>query len=383
MRKKMIAFLVLILFTGIIGKGQQFIKTTTPCNNELLKKTPGEWVKTWENKYGGAKVTTQERKEILNRVKTIHQWIKDIYPSPTAVDASLFLFTTDKLFVAELKMEHLSEDRLDWSEKNGIPVIMYSCGATFCSYHCGRNANEIMRGKGCETSTNVSVDMNSLSNLFVPLPLDGNLAEIMVIDGRPIKILSPIIGKWKGYDVYNPHGVTDPKTVLLHREGALPYIPVTRQQYLGRSIQFFQRFFDKTLRAIENPEGLATLMDKKEREEQVKKIQKMRDDVIKYYQDELNTTTKAGLLESPAIIFGDITGMLTSNPIFTTQDKGGKMLVTENPAYLKQELPKYIPQFIVYRIDNCDVCYPDPALNPFKLLDENFPIEKLQAMIDK
>jgi hypothetical protein len=123
-------------------------------------------------------------------------------------------------------------------------------------------------------------------------------------------------------------------------------------------------------------------MDKKERDEQVKKQQQLRDKVIKYYRDELDATTKAAKLDSPAIITADIAYPDTNLPIFTAQAKGGKMLVTENPAYFRKDLPKYVPQLIVYSLVNAD-SFVGHSLNPFKLIDENFPIEKLQAMIDK
>jgi hypothetical protein len=45
-------------------------------------------------------------------------------------------------------------------------------------------------------------------------------------------------------------------------------------------------------------------------------------------------------------------------------------------------LPKYIPQLMIYSCWDCR-CGPDQSLNPYKLYEENFPIEKLQAMIDK
>jgi hypothetical protein len=204
----------------------------------------------------------------------------------------------------------------------------------------------------------------------------------MRVDGRPIKMMPVLMGKWKGYDLYSPENGSSRKMVLLHREGMLPYIPVTRKQYLDKSIECLQRFFDKSIKAYEQPEGFVALMDKKEKDEQIKKQQKLRDDVLKYYRDELDATTKAGLLEAPAIIFGDIMPVLTQYPIFTTQEKGGKMLVTENPAYIKKDLPKYIPQLIIYRMEYGRIG-PDPAKDPYKLFEQDFPIEKLQAMIDK
>jgi hypothetical protein len=123
-------------------------------------------------------------------------------------------------------------------------------------------------------------------------------------------------------------------------------------------------------------------MDRKERDEQLKKIEKIKNDVLKHYKDELQATASAGLLASPAILFSYIMDIATGYPIFTTQAAGGRMLVTVNPAYMKKDLPKYIPQFMVFTRWDCH-CGADPSLNPYKLIDEKFPIEKLQAMIDK
>ena len=149
-----------------------------------------------------------------------------------------------------------------------------------------------IRGHGCETPTNISIDINDLDAIFIRLWLDEYFAEIMRVDDRPIKMLSRIVGKWKGYDVYNPDGVDDPKMVLLHREGMSPYIPVTRKQYLDRYFECLQRFFDKDIKSYEQREGLALLMKKEEWDEQMKKQQKLKDQVIEYYQDELEATTE-------------------------------------------------------------------------------------------
>jgi hypothetical protein len=88
------------------------------------------------------------------------------------------------------------------------------------------------------------------------------------------------------------------------------------------------------------------------------------------------------LLDSPAIIFGEMMHMHTQYPVFMTQAEGGRMLVTENPAYFKKDLPKYIPQLIVFSMWDANDG-PDPAMNPYKLYYQDFPIEKLKAMIDK
>ncbi|MES1221042.1 MAG: hypothetical protein ABUT20_36415 [Bacteroidota bacterium] len=383
--KKRIIIIVLLFCSCFFAWSQTWVKTTTPCNKELILKTPGRWLKVRENDYDVAKVSSQQRLELMKRLNMIHQWIYDIYPSPTAVDAQPFYYTTDWHFASQIQFEKLQNGKLRGNDVNGIPVVFYRYAAKFCGYHCGRTTYEIMRGSGCEAPTIISVTINNLDDLFIQLWLDDN-AEIMRVDGRQIKMLSPIVGKWKGYDVYNSNGIynTNEKIVFLfHREGMLPYIPVTRKQYLDRYFECLKIFYDKMIRSSEQPEGLAVLMDKKEREVQTNKLKKQKDDIIKYYQGELEATTKAGLLDAPAILFGDIMPILTQYPIFTTQTAGGKMLVTENPAYIRRDLPKYIPQLIVYKLENGAVYYIDQSLNPYKLIDDNFPIEKLQAMIDK
>ena len=376
--KKQLTILTLLFSNCTLAWSQdKWIKTTTPCNVELLKQTPGRWLPTRQMFY--AKTSKQEQQEMLNRLNTFHKFMFDLYPSPIAFDAQPTFSTRDRRFGYQLKFEY-SANQLNSSEVNGTPTLIYSYTGFFCAYGC-RNNNEIGRGKGCETGTEMHIEVNSLDG-FLKGENFGERADIMVIDGRPIKMMPVLTGKWRGYDQYSPESGSGIKMVLLHREGILPYTPTTRKQYLDKSIKYLENFFADQLRSAEHPEGLNLLMDKKERDEQIKKVQKFRDDVLKYYMDELDATSKAGLLDSPAVIFEGMVHMLTQYPIFTTQANGGRLLVTENPAYMKKELPKYIPQFMYYTQWDCN-CGADPSLNPYKLIDEKFPIEKLQAMIDK
>jgi hypothetical protein len=372
-----ILFLFLISCLFVWSQGR-YIKTTTPCDIELLKKTPGRWMPV--RKDFRAKISKQQEQEIANRLNTIHQWVYNIYPSPLAFDADPMFRMEDIAFAPRLKIES-AEDAFRTPPTGGTPVINYDYVAQFCNYFCGRDKYEIIRGAGCEGGTCVYVICNRLSSIFLPLNLDDFYAEIMRIDERPIQIMNAIKKeKWKGYNVYASSG--GDIVILLHREGMLPYIPVTRKQYLDRSIACLQRMFENNIKAVQNPEGLNLFMDKKERDEQLKRVEKNRDNVLKYYRDELEVTTNAGLLDSPAIVPGDVLEQRTDIPVFTTLEKGGKQLVTENPSYIKKDLPKYVPQLII-----CILVYSDdslgPEINPYRLCEQNFPIEKLQAMIDK
>ncbi len=377
--KKQIFLFFLLLFNCPFAWSQKFIKTSTPSDKALLLKTPGEWLKPGLIYY--TTVTKLQLQEIEKRLNTIHQWALNVYPSPMAFDAVSSYFTSDENFASQIKIQNAQVGFRN-SYINGIPTILYSYQVKFCDYICAPTPNEIARGRGCEMGPNINVVINRLEGFSWEFRVDDDYVDVMRIDGRPIRMMPILIEKWKGYDAYTPQSGSGIKMVLLHREGILPYIPVTRRQYLERSIEYFQRFFANTLKAAENPEGLNLLMDKKERDEQIKKQQKFRDDILKYYQDELDATTKAGLLETPAIVSDGIGSMSVSSPVFTTQEKGGRLLVTENPAYIKKELPKYIPQIIVYSMA-IEEEVPDPTRNPYYLYDQDFPILSLQAMIDK
>ena len=370
MMKKQI-ILIVSLIVCLSSWSQTHFKTATPCNEELLKKTPGSWINFGTGFH--AKVSQQQQKEIQNRLDGIHQLTFSIYPSPMACNAYWSSHSDDQEFASQLKIVHPPNARIDALEINGTPTMHYNYAAEFRPFTCGREPNEMVK-RYSEDGTDLAVHVNSLDGFFRHLTLD-DCAEAMRIDGRPIKMMPIRHDEWKGYDVYYPEQGSSLKMVLLHRAGVLPYIPVPRKQYLDRCIEYLSKFLTPNSEDLKNIE---LLTGKKERDEQEKKLKKLKDDVLKHYQDELEATTSAGLLNSPAIIAVVMADISTTAPIFTEEVAGGKMLVTENPAYLRKDMPRYIPQFIVFSW----VPYP-LNMEPYKAIDENFPIEKLQAMIDK
>ena len=383
--KKQIAILLLFSFTSMFAWSQdKYIKTTEPCKDELLLKTPGAWLASSKRYY--TKTTKQELQQTENRLNTIRQLTQNIYPKPMAFDAVVTYYASDANFASQIKIQQTqlgTQVGFRNSFINGIPTILYEYYVKFCAYGChARTPNTIVKNPGCESGPLISVHINGLKIFFWEFHTDDDYVDLMRIEGRPIQLMPVLIGKWKGYDLYSPQVGSGNKMVLLHRQGILPYIPVTRKQYLERSIEYIERSLNKTIIPFEKREGLSLMMTNKEEwDAQIKKVEKLRDDILKYYLDELDATTKAGQLDSPAIITGDIADIDTNTPIFTTQDKGGKMLVTENPAYFRKDLPKYVPQLIVY-MWNGEIG-PDPIKNPCYVYYQDFPILSLQAMIDK
>jgi len=371
--KKQVAILSFLLCICLFSWSQEIIKLTTPCNDELVKKTPGRWI---PRNGLHAKISKQQQQEILNRLDKIQQLVFTIYPSPLGLDALWSRKTFDEDFASQLKISRLPGDKIYTEEINGIPWVYYEYNTLFANYQCGREPNEILRAPpDKDEGTVVTVPINRLEGCFLRSISNKPLMEAMRIDGRPIKLMPVRQGKWKGYDVYVPEQGSSEKIVLLHRQGMLPYIPVTRKEYLDRCIEFLSKYLTP------NPEDLKNIelmTGKKERDEQEKKLKKLKDDVLKHYQDELEATTSAGLLDSDAIVRVPIADLGTTTPIFIPETSGGTMLVTENPAYLRKDIPKYIPQFMIFSWLPYHL-----AMEPYKAIDENFPIEKLQAMIDK
>lgn len=338
----------------------------------MLQKIPGRWVKEPDNLY--AKISKQQQQEILNRLDSIHRWVDKIYSPFYGIDVMWYRqISNNEDFATEYKYERSPNAGFRSIRVNGIPVINYFYSAQFREFNCGREPYEYRRGPG-EDGSKLHISANILAGIFRIITLE-EMAEVMQIEGRPIRMMCPVTGKWKGYDVYSPEVGSSQKIVLLHRKGILPYIPVTRKQYLDRCMAYIPKLF------MTDPKVLELIPDKKERDEQIKKNEKLKDEVLKHYRDEMEATTKAELLDSPAIIFGYMCN-ISDTPIFATEAEGGSMLVTENPAYIRNDLPKYIPQFFTVLLEKYNYPFP-PVPDPYKVIEENFPIEKLQAMIDK
>ena len=374
--KKQIIILILLFFTCTIIYSQKWIKTTTPCNEELLKNVAGEWIHWGDPWY--AKLSKQNELEVRNRVATIHQFVFSLTPTLPGIDAAWGIHSADYDFAQQARTEHLQGGQSRVSYYNSIPLVQYTYGVGFYEYSCGRSGvpNEMRKGYPREDGASLSVSVNTL-NKFLRRDYGG--AEGMQIDGRNIKMMPLVTGNWKGYTMYNTE--YSDFSILLHRDGILPYIPVTRKQYLELTISYFNKFYDNMLAEWDKSAKLASDMGIKRDPADKEKFEKQKIEAVKYYQDELTTTTKAGLLDSPAIVLGFL-NPLTNYPIFTSEKEGGSMLVTENPKYFRKDLPKYVPQLFIFSIAKISWWF-IPKIDPIKILEENFPIEKLQAMIDK
>jgi hypothetical protein len=73
--------------------------------------------------------------------------------------------------------------------------------------------------------------------------------------------------------------------------------------------------------------------------------------------------------------------LMNDGPVFQSEAEGGCMLATENPNYFHKELPKYVPQFFVIELVSGATQHSNSNFK--RIIEENFPVEELKAMIDK
>jgi len=195
----------------------------------------------------------------------------------------------------------------------------------------------------------------------------------------------PLKEKSDGYEIFYyktnvfPGFASNIWRVLIHRKGELPYIPVTRKQYLDQAIIYLTDFYEEALKNFELVPAQSQ-DEQNTKKEQIKNFIKNRDAALNRYKEELEQATKKGLLESPAIIPLGLYAAIVDEQIFVDENVG-YMVVTENPKYMRKDLPKYIPQILTVSMGWDEEW--KPQADVAKLIMEKFPIEKLQEMIDK
>ena len=423
MKQKKYFIIVALLSSQLISLSQKTIKISVPCTDEVLFKTPGKWFMD----YGGLFDRGSERipfnkaqvKEATNRMDLVREMLFKLFPEPMGVDIGWYHSIQPGYFGEKVKYVKRGDrwDRESTVERH-CASFSFICG--FYRHGCNvSNPNEIRRGYPGETGTWFGIHANSLGHVAIET---GDGGAHMIIDGQPVHLRQPLKQAFDGYELFYrkanvfPNYITDEWKVLIHRKGELPYTPVTRKQYLEKCTPYITQFYDDALKEFEkvpmrsleeqeaeknqtigkmkkdlawNPTALKASMDsylegykteQQIRKEQLNNFKKDRDAVMKHYTDEIEETTKKGLLESPAIIPLGIYNLSVGMPIFVEENVGA-MVVIENIKYMRKDLPKYVPQFFAVSWSWGE--YWKPQSDVGKLISEKFPFEKLQVMIDK
>ena len=407
MKKKI--FILLLAGFPILTLGQgRATKTNGPCTAEMAQNHKGRWAKDllFENKLGS-------QSEMMKRLDEIHKMFFELYPAPVGVDLAWHHVIWNNTFGGKVTTDKTRDGVIrHYTTLQGIPVAQNHYAVLFYRYICNyENKTEIVGGFPGAASAELQVMINSLVH-FAAIAA----GSCMRINGQPVGMRQPVQTTWKGYEMaYHPLS-TGTRSILIHRKGILPYIPVTRKQYLDHSIEHLTDIMNDAIklqmdipvrslkeqeeekkRKLEkfekdfgkDPKRLKSAVDyylagykteQEQRDETVKKLKQNSEVLLKEYRDELENSRKSGMLDSAATVV-DWHPPQTGLGIFVPEKQGGKMLVIENPAYLRKDLPKYSPQFMVLywsiHEDNA------PEANFVDAIKAKFPLEKLAAMIDR
>src|SRR5438477_9485291 len=405
--KKQITILLLTLSTASYLYAQD-----APCNDAAIMNK-GKWIRLKANPEK-TNFTKPQELAIAARMEEMYKMMLKAIPVPRGIDGDWRYRNYDGDFANKVKYITTQDGsvQMDYVKQNHLSA--YDCIWHFCDFICYEG--KIIGGYPCDGTASIMVTVNNFGAFLSREWADNDV----LIDGQVIKSKETVQGSWKGYDLMweggpgrELHGY---RHVLIHRKGELPYTPVTRKQYLDRALIYVNKFYDKMIksfdlvpvRSLEEQEALkkktiegyektyagdpkklksavdyylsSYLTDQQRRDDRINKIVKQRNAELKNIQDELEKTSKEGLLDSQAIVTG-VSGIFNPGaPVFSTEEEGGTMLVTENAGYIRKDLPSDVPQFIVLYWECGDS---KPGKNLRKLFEENFEVEKLQAMIDK
>jgi hypothetical protein len=390
---------LLLLCVCLASNSQKPITTDVPCTDAMAQNIKGSWIQTNDN-------GSYNSKETSHRLNEIHELVLNIYPQPTGVDAVWHRTAGTGYFGAKRKYYSTTDGNVTFDYLNLPHFTYYYYNVGFFPYQCeyGKTNSLIPTYPG-ETHT----FLNIIANFTL-----GELAQddTWTIIGLPVIMYKPPVTIKEGIRFAYPEPGRNVSHALVHRKGVLPYIPVTRKQYLDYCIVYHTKLHDAVIKNFEQMPVRSLEEQEKEkkakldkfqkqfgndekklkanvdyylsgyqtgqqrRDEQVAKSKKNKADELKKFTDELEKTTSEGLLDSTAMV----STKYYSSPVFETDPAKGFILVTENPEYIRKDLPKHVPQLFIVSLTWDDGV---PVKKFAGIFQQDFSFEKLQAMIDK
>ena len=225
--------------------------------------------------------------------------------------------------------------------------VPYTFQAYYLEYYCNDNLDKIILGDETYTWHHVFVNhYNWFCNRIGDWDYKGDGKKIMIF------LLPPKVGTWKGRTLYAPTILANCRAVVLGHNGKLPWRSLTRKEYLlglkSNDKEVYQKYH--------SPSVL----------EQIDRI------------DAYLATTPEETLNEPAVV--NPKNGISFNGKWADEENGGSRVVVFSSSYWNKDLPRWAPQFMIlfWRFEE------SPILMAVKnQLEENFPLEKLKALMDK
>ncbi|MFL5773214.1 MAG: hypothetical protein ACJ75F_08655, partial [Flavisolibacter sp.] len=204
---------------------------------------------------------------------------------------------------------------------------------------------------------------------------------------------------WKGKTIYETG--KNSRAVVIGHNGKLPWYSLTQKEYLtGLRNKYSSELKTKLdaydqqetlLRNRKPPQNLSAEMRTKTSEQFDKDLnlfltnkEKYKASTKKYYEDQIKiiddyfASASEATLNKKAIIHPG-TNCLSFRGIFGDDNSNGVTLIAFSSRYFDPTLPRYVPQFMIL---HWTWTYEQVSTKIKKEFEQNFPLEKLKALVD-
>jgi len=347
------------------------------CTVESVMAVKGNWKKVPDANMRYSKDQTA----IISRIDHISELFKSAYPEPRGMEAAWYRTMDNESLIS-----------------NG--PVPYNFNSLYKAWYCNQHVHKMLPGG--ETGTWAYVFVNSFDWFFS----DRDDPLHIHVNGKPVNLMPQKTGEWKGYPVYQTYfGEGRDHFIILTHHDQLPWKAISQEQYLQvirqrladqkkESSSGYAVNEENIKKSIANNQNNKNLKEEdkikmnaflqkqldeiqKSQGENVAKANKYLDDKIAVIDDYIKKAGSA-TLQQPAIMDKKFVGDFTGT--FSTEEKGGKLLVILNTEYFNLKLPNYVPQMMILFWSwekNA------PSQDFKKQFEENFPVEKLKDMLDK
>ena len=381
--KKLILFLGLLFIPAYAfaqkDMTQYYVEKSSACGGlDSIMKIKGTWKKNGDDFAFPDKTFPRDQYKFVNaRVDNMFEYFKEALPALNGFEPRWNRGMRGNAYMA-----------------NG--AVPYSFSSSYFDYYCNTNVKKILLGD--ETGTWAYVFVNHLNwfcNEVDSWDIHGE-GKMITIYKLPTKV-----GKWKETTIYEPltHGKFC-RAAVIGRDGKVPWHILSKKQYLTGlknllekkkkdALQHHDSYEEKTKKSTEailknsSPEQAKKIRE--QQEQNFNANQKGRENSETFFNEKLKpiddylANNSDETLSEPAII-DPRAGIEGFNGSFGDEEKGGIKLITLAGKYFNNELPRYAPQFMVLYWRWTE--HPT-SLNFKKQFEENYPLEKLKAMIDK
>lgn len=357
------------------------------CNDEIIMNKKGSWISRSNSiVFPDKSFSKSEYKNIFTRHDKIKQLVQNIFPNP-------------------MGFEPRCNGVLDGGSYIKDGPIPSQFNIYFYAYYCSYNNKLLLED---ETRNWIRFFINTFGWLAERMGDDWDM------DGKNKTFfrLGRKTGEWNGYPVYESPLTLNMKhkIVLIHRDGQLPYIPVTEKQYIEALKMKLEKGKQEMIEVeIGKEKKILDAIAKTEKNTPAPYKQKVLDDLQKqletFYKNKESNIQKTSTRYNDKIDF--LNKMLASrsenqlnsqafiskysdgdSPLnftkFIREEDGGFPVARFNAKYFIQSLPRYVPQFMaLYWGWSEDPIVKNPTAVYKTTFEEKFPVALLKKLIDQ